>query len=35
MRERAALLNGECQVNSQPGVGTLIQVHVPLQPVSP
>jgi signal transduction histidine kinase len=32
MRERAALLNGECWVNSQPGAGTLIQVRVPLQP---
>jgi signal transduction histidine kinase len=34
MRERAALLNGECRVNSQPGAGTLVQVRVPLQPVS-
>jgi signal transduction histidine kinase len=30
MRERAALLNGECRVTSQPGQGTRIWVHIPL-----
>jgi signal transduction histidine kinase len=31
MRERAALLNGTCQVTSQPGAGTKICVCIPLR----
>jgi len=30
MRERAALLNGACQVTSQPGVGAQVDVFIPL-----
>lgn len=31
MRERAALLNGTCQVTSRPGEGTQVCVHIPLK----
>lgn len=30
MIERATLLQGQCRIQSQPGKGTLIEVHVPL-----
>jgi signal transduction histidine kinase len=32
LRERAYLLGGEAQVNSQPGRGTEIEVRLPLHP---
>lgn len=32
MQERAALLGGRCQIDSQPGAGTRIEVYVPLKP---
>jgi signal transduction histidine kinase len=31
MMERAALLGGECQVLSQPGLGTIVELIVPLK----
>jgi signal transduction histidine kinase len=31
MRERAALLNGDCQITSRPGEGTRIDVRIPLR----
>jgi signal transduction histidine kinase len=32
IRERACLLAGEAIISSQPGVGTHVQVHIPLSP---
>lgn len=34
MRERAARLGGTLSVESQPGEGTRVQAHIPLQPAS-
>jgi two-component system NarL family sensor kinase len=31
IRERAKLLNGQAEINSTPGVGTVIEVHIPMQ----
>jgi len=33
MKERALLLGGEMNIYSQPGVGTKINIRIPLQPV--
>jgi nitrate/nitrite-specific signal transduction histidine kinase len=32
MRERLALLDGTCTVESQPGNGTRVVIHLPLGP---
>ncbi len=34
MRERAARLGGKLSIESQPGEGTRVQAHIPLQPAS-
>jgi two-component system NarL family sensor kinase len=31
IRERARLLNGQAEINSTPDVGTVIEVHIPMQ----
>ena len=33
MKERAALINGSLQIDSQPGRGTIVQLTVPLQEI--
>ena len=32
LKERVSLVGGNCRVDSQPGKGTRVTVHVPLQP---
>ena len=34
MRERATRLGGTLSIESQPGEGTRVQAHIPLQPAS-
>jgi signal transduction histidine kinase len=34
MQERVALVNGSCQITSRPGVGTTIQVDIPIDRVA-
>jgi two-component system sensor histidine kinase DegS len=32
IRERSKLLNGIAEINSTPGQGTVIEVHIPIEP---